>query len=111
MVSIGGNLYSVPDTARRRILDVHVFADEIRIFENGAVVATHLPLEGRDQTRLDPAHRKASAPARRRPSDDKSIVLRRAGDQVAQKRGNLRLSIVRIAEFEVIRATSVRSAS
>src|SRR5260370_11018060 len=74
MVSIGGNLYSVPDTARRRILDVHVFADEIRIFENGA-----LPLEGRDQTRLDPAHRKASAPARRRPSDDKSIVLRRAG--------------------------------
>ena len=36
MVSVGGNLYSVPDTTRRRILDVHVFADEIRIFENGA---------------------------------------------------------------------------
>src|SRR5260370_2328017 len=76
MVSIGGNLYSVPDTARRRILDVHVFADEIRIFENGAVVATHLPLEGRDQTRLDPAHRKASAPARRRPRADQSLDLR-----------------------------------
>ena len=26
MVSIGGNLYSVPDTTRRRVLDVHVFA-------------------------------------------------------------------------------------
>ena len=67
MVSVGGNLYSVPDTTRRRILDVHVFANEIHIFENGAVVASHLALEGRDQTRLDPAHRKASAPSRRRP--------------------------------------------
>jgi hypothetical protein len=41
MVSIGGNLYSVPDTARRRVLDVHVFADEIRIFEAGALIASH----------------------------------------------------------------------
>jgi hypothetical protein len=24
---VGGNLYSVPDATRRRILDVHVFAD------------------------------------------------------------------------------------
>jgi hypothetical protein len=31
MVSVGGNLYSVPDTTRRRVLDVHVFADAIRI--------------------------------------------------------------------------------
>ena len=77
MVSVGGNLYSVPDTTRRRILDVHVFANEIRIFENGAVVASHLALEGRDQTRLDPAHRKASAPSRRRPSDGEPVVIRR----------------------------------
>src|ERR1700756_4165323 len=62
MVSVAGNLYSVPDTTRRRILDIHVFADEIRIFENGAVVATHVPLEGRDQTRIDPAHRKLWSP-------------------------------------------------
>ena len=34
MVSVAGNFYSVPDTPRHRILDVHVFADEIRIFEN-----------------------------------------------------------------------------
>jgi hypothetical protein len=27
---VAGNLYSVPDTTRRRILDIHVFADEIR---------------------------------------------------------------------------------
>jgi transposase len=85
MVSVGGNLYSVPDTTRRRILDVHVFANEIRIFENGAVVASHLALEGRDQTRLDPAHRKASAPSRRRPSDGEPVVIRRTGDQVARR--------------------------
>ena len=41
MVSVGGNLYSVPDTTRRRVFDVHVLADEIRIFEDGALVATH----------------------------------------------------------------------
>jgi len=63
MVSIGGNLYSVPDTTRRRILDVHVLADEIRIFEAGALIASHAPLEGRDQRRLDPAHRKPLPPA------------------------------------------------
>src|SRR5690349_15667925 len=59
MVSVSGNLYSVPDTTRRRVLDVHVFADEIRIFEDGALIASHIPLEGRDQKHLDPAHRRA----------------------------------------------------
>jgi len=68
MVSVGGNLYSVPDTARRRVLDVHVFADEICIFENGALVATHVPLEGRDQKHLDPAHPQSlAAPAQTTP--------------------------------------------
>ena len=36
MVSVGGNLYSVPDTTRRRVFEVHVLADEVRIFEDGA---------------------------------------------------------------------------
>jgi hypothetical protein len=44
MVSVGGNLYSVPDTTRRRIFDVHVLANEIRIFEDGALVAIQAPL-------------------------------------------------------------------
>ena len=39
MVSIGGNLYSVPDTTRRRVFDAHVLADEIGIFESGVLVA------------------------------------------------------------------------
>jgi len=84
MVSVAGNLYSVPDTTRRRVLEVHVLADEIRIFEAGALIACHAPLDGRDQRRLDPAHRKVSSSStRRRP--DETIVVHRAGEQVARR--------------------------
>jgi transposase len=85
MVSIGGNLYSVPDTTRRRILDVHVLADDIQIFEDGTLIANHSPLEGRDQKRLDPTHRKVSSLRYRRRTDDERSVVRRTGDQVAQR--------------------------
>ena len=85
MVSIGGNLYSVPDTTRRRVFDVHVLADAIRIFEDGALVATHAPLEGRGQKRLDPSHRKIASPCRRRPNDPEPVILTRAGDRVLRR--------------------------
>jgi transposase len=84
MVSVGGNLYSVPDTTRRRILDIHVLADEIRIFEAGALIASHAPLEGRDQRRLDLAHRKP-LPPRGRPAEGEPIIIRRAGDRAARR--------------------------
>ena len=55
-----------------------------RIFEDGALIATHVPLEGRDQKHLDPAHRKALPPRhRRRAGGDR--VIRRTGDQVARR--------------------------
>ena len=63
MVSVGGNLYSVPDTARQRLLDVQNHPSEIRIFEDGALIATHPVLEGKNQRRVDPAHRKGPPPA------------------------------------------------
>jgi hypothetical protein len=85
MVSVGGNLYSVPDTARRRVFDVHVLADEIRIFEDGALVASHLPLEARGQKRLDPSHRKPASPCRRNPRDPEPVTLTRAGDRVVRR--------------------------
>jgi transposase len=86
MVSVGGNLYSVPDTTRRRVLDVHVFADAIRIFEDGALIAVHAPLESRGEKRLDPAHRKASsASPRRRPPDASPPLVLRAGDHAARR--------------------------
>ena len=84
MVSVGGNLYSVPDTTRRRVFDVHVLADEIRIFEDGALVATHALLEGRGEKRLDPSHRKPVSSGRRcQPNEP--MILTRAGDRVVSK--------------------------
>ena len=63
MVSVGGNLYSVPDTARKRVLEVQNHPSEVRIFEDGALIAAHPVLEGKNQRRVDPAHRKAPPPA------------------------------------------------
>ena len=57
MVSVGGNLYSVPDTARRRILEIQHHPSELWIFEDGQLIARHLILEGKDLRRVDPAHR------------------------------------------------------
>ena len=84
MVRVGGNLYSVPDTARRRVLEVHCFVDEIRILEDGSVIASHAPLPGRGQSRIDPAHRKATQRSRRA-SDDAPTVIHGAGDVVARR--------------------------
>ena len=58
MVSVGGNLYSVPDTTRKRVLDVQSHPKEIRIFEDGALIAVHPVLDGKNRRRVDPAHRK-----------------------------------------------------
>jgi hypothetical protein len=59
MVSVGGNLYSVPDATRKRVLDVQNHPKEVRIFEDGALIAVHPVLDGRDRRRVDPAHRRA----------------------------------------------------
>jgi transposase len=84
MVSGGGNLYSVPDATRKRVVEVHTLADEIRIFEAGTLIATHPMLEGRHQRRLAPGHRKMPA----RPSTGGAsgpIPIGRAGDIVARR--------------------------
>lgn len=59
MVSVDGNYYSVPDTTRKRVVEVQNHTDEVRIFEQGALIARHPVLEGKNQRRVDPAHRKA----------------------------------------------------
>ena len=41
MVSVGGNLYSVPDTARKRVVEVQNHPSEVRIFEDGTLIARH----------------------------------------------------------------------
>ncbi len=59
MISVGGNLYSVPDTTRRRTLEVQHHVTELRIFEDGVLIARHPVIEGKNCRRIDPAHRKA----------------------------------------------------
>ena len=66
------------------MFEVHVLADEIRIFEDGALVATHAPLEGRGEKRLDPSHRKPVTSCRRSLREEPQI-LTRAGDRVVRR--------------------------
>jgi hypothetical protein len=63
MVSVGGHLYSVPDTTRKRVLEVQSHPCKIRIFEEGHLIARHPVLEGRNRRRVDPGQR--PRPARR----------------------------------------------
>jgi transposase len=58
MVSVGGNLYSVPDGTRRRPVEVQVTASEVHILEDGRLVAAHPVLEGRGRRRIAEGHRR-----------------------------------------------------
>jgi transposase len=62
MVSVGGNLYSVPDGTRRRPVEVQVTAAEVRILEDGRLVAVHPVLEGRGRRRIAEGHRSLPPP-------------------------------------------------
>jgi len=83
MVSVGGNLYSVPDATRKRVVEVHSLADEIRIFEADRLIAVHPVLEGHHQRRLAPGHRKM--PTQRATAEAAAIPIGRAGDIVARR--------------------------
>ena len=84
MVSVGGNFYSVPDATRRRTVEVHTLAEEIRIFEDGALVAAHPVLEGRQQRRVAPGHRTTGAETRRQRGSG-TTQLGRTGDLMTQR--------------------------
>ena len=83
LVSIGGNSYSVPDRTRR-IVEVHQLPDQIRILDEGRLVAVHPVLEGRRQSRIDPAHRQGLTTRTSGPSSE-AILLGRTGDRVARR--------------------------
>ena len=83
MVSVGGNFYSVPDATRKRVVEVHSLADEIRLFEADRLIAVHPVLEGRHQRRLAPGHRKM--PTQRATAEGAEIPIGRAGDVVARR--------------------------
>ena len=90
MVCVGGNLYSVPDATRRRVLEVHTLADEIRIFEDGALIAVHPVLEGRHQRRVAPGHRKHAAAASADGRDGESSCRRAPATRSRAPAGLLR---------------------
>ena len=78
MISVDGNQYSVPDTTRKRTLEVQNHTRDIRIFEDGVEIARHPVLEGKNRRRVDPLHRKA--PPKHAVPSDKPDGLRRSLD-------------------------------
>ena len=61
-VSVGSNLYSVPDGTRKRVLEVEMTPTEVRIHEAGSMIAVHQVLQGRRQRSFLPGHRVARNP-------------------------------------------------
>jgi hypothetical protein len=81
MVSVNGNLYGVPNATRRRPVEVHSTAREIRIFEQDRLVAVHPVLEGRGQRHIAAGHRSLPPPA----NSHTPRQPRRPGEIVAQR--------------------------
>lgn len=87
LVAVGGNYYSVPDRTKRRVVEVHSLAREIRIYEDAQLLAVHPVLEGRRQSSVLPGHRTMARPATRRksPAAPLSGWLQRPGVRVARR--------------------------
>ena len=85
MVSVGGNQYSVPDATRRRAVDVHVLANQVHIFEDGALIASHPLLTGSGQRRIESGHRIAPVPANATVERQPAAAATPAGEVVAQR--------------------------
>jgi hypothetical protein len=84
MVSVGGNLYSVPDGTIKRVLEVETTADCVRIHDGHRLVAVHALLHGRRQRSVLPGHRQ---PRRSNPASevDKSLPVQPPGHSVARR--------------------------
>jgi hypothetical protein len=85
MVSVGGNLYSVPDGTRCRILEVETTATEVRIHEGQRLIAVHALLHGRRQRSLLPGHRQLRRAAAPKRASADAPVVRTPGHSVARR--------------------------
>ena len=84
-VSVGGNYYSVPDGTRARVVDVEITPTQVRILENGRLIATHLLLQGRRQRSMVAGHRRPHAAPDRSRQSDPSTALAQPGQVVAAR--------------------------
>jgi hypothetical protein len=83
MISVDGNLYSVPNSARRRVVEVHNTAHEVRILEADQVIAVHPILDGRGQRRILAGHRSLPPPTNSQTPRNGAAGRARSGDVVA----------------------------
>lgn len=81
-VSVGGNYYSVPDGTRQHVVEVETTTHQVRIHEEGRLIAVHALLHGRRQRSVLPGHRQA--PRDRDCHDSPGMVLP-AGHSVARR--------------------------
>lgn len=65
MVAVRCNHCSMPDTKRRRIVEVQSQPAEVRIVEDGNLIAGHQVLESKNRRWVDPSHRQPIPLARR----------------------------------------------
>ena len=84
MVSVGGNLYSVPDGTVKRVLEVETTADCVRIHDGQRLVAVHALLHGRRQRSLLPGHRQPRRLSAT-PEVDKPLPIQPPGHSVARR--------------------------
>jgi transposase len=88
MVSVDGNLYSVPDLTRKRAVEVQVLAGEVRIYEGDALIAAHPVLEGSGRRQIAAGHRHLPPPANSEtPRSGSPTILpaARPGDAVSKR--------------------------
>ena len=85
MISVGGNLYSVPDCTRRRVVEGHTLTREVHIFEEGRQIAAHPVLEGRGQRRIAGGHRQHRPPPNSATPREAPPMPLRSDDVVARR--------------------------
>ena len=73
-VSVGGNYYSVLDGTRSRVLEVETTPCQVRIHEEGQLIATHALLQGRKRRSVLPRHRQLQRAARHQGGKNKPSV-------------------------------------
>ena len=83
MVSVDGNLYSVPNSTRRRTVEGHSTANGVRILEDGIVIAAHPVLDGRGRRHIIAGHRTLPPPVNSQTPRDNRPNSVRAGEVVA----------------------------